>query len=477
MKKFKPTIRKKVFLSHIIVVVISLFLIFITFNFCINLYIKKSTQTQLIDTAKTIEKSMNEYADKLDDKSKLENSNDIIKYPLKINKLLKEDKSFFHIYYGIINQDKKLMYPKRNDIENYDFVRDKLISAIDEKRLIKQKNTQNSEYYFDVLEERYVAVIYKLNITDSSNDGYLIVYSDIVKTQEFIKIANIILLIILVIASVISIIISNNIAEKISKPILDLSVYAKKICEGQYNAELITHDNDDEIGRLAKIMKLMGKRLFTYDNKMKTFIQNASHEIRTPLMSIQGYAEGIKYKVVDDNDKAVNIIIDESKRLATLVDDLLYLSKIEATDEMFNIEELNIEHIILRSIEKVNGIAVKNEKRIKFICDEPNITIIGDEEKLIRAIINILGNSLRYCIKNIDVILKKEDAKIIIIIEDDGIGIDEIIIENIFDRFFKGKKGNYGLGLAITKSIIEKHHGTIMAENKDNGGARFKITF
>lgn len=471
----RPTIRRRIFLSHIIVVTISLILTFIIFNLCINLYIKTSTKKQLVNTAKAIEKSMHDYAYKLKVRPKLESQSDITKYLVKINRLLKDDRSFFHIDYAIVSPNKMLVYPQKVDIENYEFVKDNLISIINEKKLMKQATVDTSDFYFDALGERYGAIIYQLNISPNSNDGYLIVYSDMFKTQSFIKIANLILIIILAFASLISILISSRIAQKISKPILDLSEYAKNIGERNYNAEIINYPIDDEIGRLSKTMKLMSKRLFNYDNKMKTFIQNASHEIRTPLMSIQGYAEGIKYGVVDDNEKAIEIIIDESKRLSILVENLLYLSKIEATDEVFHIEELNLCQIINQSIEKVNGIAVKDEKSITFSCEDDNIVFMGDGERLIRAIINILANNLRYCNKKIDITLQKINNKIIITIEDDGPGFEETQIKNLFDRFFKGKNGNYGLGLAITKTIIKRHDGTIIAENRESGGARFKI--
>lgn len=477
MKSPKPTIRRRIFLSHIIVLTASLILTFIIFNLCINLYIKTSTKKQLITTAKTIEKSMQDYFYKLKSHPKLENQDDTNRYLLKINKLLKEDKTFFHIDYAIVSSDKVLIYPKKIDIENYEFVKDNLISIINEKKLMKQANVNTSDFYFHALGERYGAIIYQLNITPDSNDGYLIVYSDMIKTESFVKIANLILITILIFASSISLLISNKIAQKISKPILDLSEYAKNIGERKYNSKTVTYPIDDEIGCLSKTMRLMSKRLYNYDTKMKTFIQNASHEIRTPLMSIQGYAEGIKYGVVDDNEQAIEIIIDESKRLSLLVDNLLYLSKIEAPDETFNIEELNLCHIVNQSIAKVSGITVKNEKSINFSCEDNNIVLMGDGEKLTRAIINILANNLRYCTKEINISLKKLNDKIIIIIEDDGPGFDETQINHLFDRFFKGKNGNYGLGLAITKSIFEKHGGTILAENKETGGARFKITF
>ena len=350
------------------------------------------------------------------------------------------------------------------------------MSVISEKKGLLSKNSKKSVFYFNASGRKYAAIVYPLKLSNKTKNVNLIVYSDLFKSKGFVNIVNDILLLILVIMAIISVIISNNVSKKISRPISLLSNYAKKIGERQYQTEFTDYDEDDEIGQLAETMQSMTEKLYNYDNTMKGFMQNASHELRTPLMSIQGYAEGIKYGVVDEQDKAVDIIIEESKRLSDLVEDLLYLSKIEAMQDKLNLEEINVEYMIKSSIERINGIAVKDKKAIKFSTKDNSTIIIGDEEKLTRAIINILGNCLRYCSENIEVILKNEGTKTIIIIEDDGPGFEEKDLDNIFERFFKGKGGNYGLGLAITKSIIEKHDGNITAENSTKGGARFIIT-
>lgn len=230
-----------------------------------------------------------------------------------------------------------------------------------------------------------------------------------------------------------------------------------------------------EIDQLSQTMSKMAAQLSSYDSTLKTFIQNASHELRTPLMSIQGYAEGIKYNIVEDTDKAVNIIIEESKRLTEIVNDLLFLSKVDSMQEKFTSNMINIEDIIKNCIEKVNGIAVMEKKKINFSPYNYDFEIAGDEEMLFRALINIISNSLRYCIQNVNIRIDSKDNNVSIIVEDDGPGIDKDDLEHIFERFYKGKGGKFGLGLAISKSIIEKHRGSIIANNAE-GGACFIIT-
>jgi signal transduction histidine kinase len=206
-----------------------------------------------------------------------------------------------------------------------------------------------------------------------------------------------------------------------------------------------------------------------YDKAQKTFLQNASHEFRTPLMSIQSYAEGIKYSVTDTT-VAADIIIDESKRLTQLVENLLYLSRLDAIEENYCFNTLEFNELICCCVERMNVIAAKNNITINIDIPPIEIKIVGDEEKLSRAINNLLSNCIRYAKYKISV--KSElinGSTVRVTIADDGQGFEFTELSSIFERFFKGSKGNFGLGLAITKAVIEKHHGTITAENSEIG--------
>jgi two-component system sensor histidine kinase CssS len=476
MKTSKITIRKKIFFSHISIITISLLLTFMSFNLYLNFYVERQTRKELVEAARSIEKSMVEASMDLNITQKFRASNSIDKNLSIINKNLKNTESLLEVNYAIIGTNMDLIYPEKKNQEEYTFVENNIMSLIGKKTGLLLRRNKKPVFHFSASERKYAAIVYPLKVSNKTKNVNLIVYSDLFKSKGFVNVVNDILLLILIIMAIISVVISNNVSKKLSKPISLLSNYAKKIGERQYNTEFIEYDKGDEIGKLAETMQSMAEKLYAYDSTMKGFMQNASHELRTPLMSIQGYAEGIKYGVVDEQEKAVDIIIEESKRLSNLVEDLLYLSKIEAMQEKLNLEDINLEYMIKSSIERINGVALKDKKTITFSTKDNSTSIIGDEEKLTRAIINILGNCLRYCKENIEVILKNEAEKAIIIIQDDGPGFEEKDHDNIFERFFKGKGGNYGLGLAITKSIIEKHHGKIVAENNPNGGAKFIIT-
>ncbi|MDF2532082.1 MAG: ATPase, histidine kinase, gyrase and HSP90-like domain protein [Clostridia bacterium] len=191
-------------------------------------------------------------------------------------------------------------------------------------------------------------------------------------------------------------------------------------------------------------------------------------------MSIQSYAEGIKYEVVE-KDMAADIIVDESKRLTRLVEDLLYLSRLDAIEENYHFSNLDFNDFINSCIERMNGIAIKNNIKLSLDSNDKPLTIFADEEKLSRAVGNIISNCLRYATAKVNVSIQlNDDSYVKFTISDDGPGFDTNELDNIFERFYKGKKGNFGLGLTISKNIIEKHNGKVSAIKTDSG-ALFRV--
>jgi len=472
MEKSSKTIKKRIFYSHMAVVSFSIILTLVVFIMCFRLFIRKETRLQITAANKILYQSITENLK--NNLGKNTNDTEIMVDTLKDENELKKLQNYSTINYVLIDGNNNIISLKQNNSQD-NFIKNKLIPAINRNKLKNSKANSNAVFFSTISGNQYEIAVSPVRLNDGAN-SYLIIYSDLSKSNSLTRVVIIMLILILLVTALIAFAISNNVSARIADPINRLIKYAKKVGERKYNTEFDKYD-DDEIGQLAETMHSMAQKLSTYDNTIKTFMQNASHELRTPLMSIQGYAEGIKYGVVDDDEKAVNIIIEESKRLSDLVGDLLYLSKIDAMQDDFKIEKIIIGELLGCSIEKVSGIAVRDEKTISFVNEnKENSVVEGDKEKLIRAIINILGNCLRYCSKNVNVVLSKTGNGIVSIeISDDGPGFDKDNLKYIFDRFYKGRNGNYGLGLAITKSIIERHGGSIVAKNKEETGACFTI--
>lgn len=267
-----------------------------------------------------------------------------------------------------------------------------------------------------------------------------------------------------------------------------LSEFSKRIGRGDYKP--INPDNtaSRELTDLSIQMNNMAKKLEKSDLEQKTFFQNASHELRTPLMSIQGYAEGIKYDVFDDEekDKAVDVIIEETERLTTMVSNLLTISKMDmAKSGDYTVKKsiINCAELAEDAIDKVRGHFIHDDKELINDITKEDLYIYANESDIFRMLENIFSNCLRYCKTKVEFsCLKDTTGKYIkFTFTDDGPGISDDVIDKLFDRFATGTAGKHGIGLALAKSIAEESDGQIEGFNvkNDDGsnkGACFIIT-
>jgi len=276
----------------------------------------------------------------------------------------------------------------------------------------------------------------------------------------------------LVLSMIIGTAITIFFSRRITKPLKQLSAYSKLISERQFD-EVRYIKTGDEFEKLSADIVNMADKLRMYDEKQKEFFQNASHNLKTPLMAIRGYAESVLDGVAEDKEKALSVIIDETDRLTELVREILFISKSGSVDEFYQFEQCDINEIMDEIYQKVS--AITNESGIKLkMAMEGDLIVSADKEKMINALMNILSNSVRYAESNIEITVYGEPDEVVIKIEDDGKGFLPGEEEVIFERFYKGEKGNFGLGLYIARMIIQKHAGTLRACNGEKG-ACFEI--
>ena len=229
---------------------------------------------------------------------------------------------------------------------------------------------------------------------------------------------------------------------------------------------------------ISSVMCLLGFR-FGRDiekeaERQQTFFQNASHELKTPLMAIQGYAEGIQAGVMDTGS-AAEVILAESDRMTELVEELLDISKIDMGRQRLTLSETDIRELLYDGIRAVEPIAAGGITIVPDFPEEP-VMVSCDDTQLRRAVTNILSNGVRYARSELRLTCRADKRHVTIRIQDDGDGIAEEDLPHIFDRFYMGRSGKSGIGLALTKEIIHLHRGTIRAYNGDTG-AVFEISF
>ena len=230
---------------------------------------------------------------------------------------------------------------------------------------------------------------------------------------------------------------------------------------------------------ISSVMCLLGFR-FGRDiekeaERQQTFFQNASHELKTPLMAIQGYAEGIQAGVMDTGS-AAEVILAESDRMTELVDELLDISKIDMGRQPLTLSEMDVRELLYDSMRAVEPIAAGGGITITPDFPETPVMVSCDDTRLRRAVTNILSNGVRYARSELRLTCRADRRQVTIRIQDDGDGIAEEDLPHIFERFYMGKSGKSGIGLALTREIIHLHKGTIRAYNGDTG-AVFEISF
>ncbi len=237
-------------------------------------------------------------------------------------------------------------------------------------------------------------------------------------------------------------------------------------------------------------------------DRMKTdFISTVSHELRTPLTSVLGFASIIQEKLEedifpllpDDNRKTkktigrvkgnINIIISEAERLTTLINDVLDIAKMEAGKLDWKQDKINLEKVIERSLAATSALFYGKDLELITNIESALPQIIGDEDRLIQVLINLISNAVKFTDEgSISCNAKVNNSNIIVSVTDTGSGISQEDCPRVFDKFkqvgeiFTDKPQGTGLGLPICKQIIEHHGGDIWVESELNKGSTFSFS-
>lgn len=314
--------------------------------------------------------------------------------------------------------------------------------------------------------------IVKTDLPQNQKEYVVIIYTNITDIQNFSNRLNQVLLLLIIGSAILSAIAFFWMARRIDTALDKLKTYILKVGKRE-DIPCVGDLHYAEFNEVAKTVNDMSAMIDKAEESQKLFFQNASHELRTPLMSILGYAEGIYSGVMKDEKKASHVILRESKKMSDLVDEILFLSRMDTQSVSMNIETLDIKELLYDCSWQVKGSADLAGISIHHHFDDHRMYIQGDEQLLERAFTNILSNAVRYAKSEIRISCATDRAEILIEIADDGEGIDPKDLPYIFQRFYKGKKGNLGIGLSMTKEIITQHNGSIEATSSK--GALFSV--
>lgn len=328
--------------------------------------------------------------------------------------------------------------------------------------------SDSGEIYYKIKNPRsnYDMLLYGCRLSDSVNgDGYLLINSALVPVGSTVSIIKRQLRIITIILVVIAFAISLYVSRRIAKPITKITKSAEGLAKGSFDTEF-KGEGYLEVKQLADTLNFAERELSRVDTLQRDLIANISHDLRTPLTMVKAYAELIR-DLSGNNPKKreehLEIIINETDRLALLVNDVLDLSKLESGKQKISCCEFGIRGKLGEIIERFKGLSEKQGYHIHFTPDTER-SVWCDVVKIEQVIYNLINNAINYTGPDKQVYVRQKNLSdgVLIEIEDTGDGIEEDKIKLIFDKYYRSENHKRevvgtGLGLSIVKAVLKLH--------------------
>lgn len=285
----------------------------------------------------------------------------------------------------------------------------------------------------------------------------------------------------LVVSTIIGTVLTFVIADRLLKPLNELIVATREVAKGNYNIKVTNVNDDNELGELIRSFNHMTQELNGIEMFRKDFINTFSHEFRTPIVSIRGFARQLQKDSLTDDQRQeyTDIIISESERLTKMSSNILLLTKLEhlaiVTDKKsFLLDEQIRNCILLLQMQW-------EKKNIDFQIEMDAISYYSNEEMLSQVWLNLLSNAIKFSHPNgvISVQCYDDGTDVKVKIADKGIGMDDLTMQQIFEKFYQGdsahaSEGN-GLGLSLVRRIIDLCGGKIVVKSQLGKGTTFIV--
>jgi len=250
--------------------------------------------------------------------------------------------------------------------------------------------------------------------------------------------------------------------------------------------ESIVNERTREVRKQKETLEEQAKKLVELDRLKTNFFTNISHEFRTPLTLVMGQIENILDSTTEEKVKAkLKMALSNSKRLHSLINQLLELSRLEAGEIKLKVSEVEIISFLKKVFSAFESYAERKNVELKFTPGQEKVHLYSDREKLEEIFNNLISNAIKFTpdagMISLKISERKDNNDVEIIIEDTGVGINEESLPHIFDRFYQvdgsqtRKYEGTGIGLAIVKELVDLHQGVIKVESLPDKGTTFKI--
>ncbi len=282
--------------------------------------------------------------------------------------------------------------------------------------------------------------------------------------------------------------VSSAVSGWLTKPLSEMTQKAKRLAKGDFDVDFHGVDYGQEMVVLADTLNSARDELAQTDRMQKELIANVSHDFKTPLTMIKAYAsmiQEISGDIPEKRNKHAQVIVDEADRLASLVNDVLDLSKLRAQLDTMNTKVFNMSDCVFEIVDRFTYL--KETQGYTFITDvDEDLYTYADELKIEQVLYNLIGNAVNYTgeDKKVYIKLKKDgEESFRFEVRDTGVGIKAEELPAVWDRYYRSSethkrpiKGT-GLGLSIVKAILEKHNFEFGVQSEKGKGSTFFVTF
>lgn len=300
---------------------------------------------------------------------------------------------------------------------------------------------------------------------------------------NFLDALNRILILTAIFTLFVSLLAGFYIARRLSRPILTTAETARKISEGDYDVRIGEETNTIELDRLIGAINQLGESLKNQEDLRKQLTADVAHELRTPITTAQTHLEAMIEGCWEPTKERLQSCYDEMTRISRLVRDLESLAKVESGNSKLDRSMISLKELSNNAV--LNFEAELKNKELRMSVEGSDSRIFADKYRIDQVLMNLMSNAIKYTPEggNIDIRISETEDSVILEFEDNGIGIPEEELPLIFERFYRADKsrnrmtGGSGIGLAIVRSIIAAHGGTVEVRSSLNSGTCFTLTF
>ncbi len=281
-----------------------------------------------------------------------------------------------------------------------------------------------------------------------------------------------------VVILIISLLLAFFISNKLSRPIMNMSEKAKRLANGDYSTDF--HDGSyKEVGELGATLNYAAERLSSVERMQRELVANISHDLRTPLTMIKGYAEVMRDIEGENTPENTQVIIDETERLAELVNDILVISKRQSGKERLQYTAFDLSCAVADTVERYRHLKQADGFEFSLECTD-GAMVYADRSAILQVVCNLINNAINYAIdKKIEIKCITRDNAVHFDVIDHGKGIPEDELPHIWERYYKVDKTHArsrvgsGLGLSIVRGILDLHNARYGVQSTVGVGSRF----